>query len=215
MKKKIEIKKKVEFSSMIGEVCAISLENHLHFVDDSSIEGDFVLLGRYKATTASRLEEEFQYEIPVEIALMEKVDPATGVIDITDFYYDIADGNSLLCNIEVEIEAEEIVEEERECDGDPVEEKEIEIPHLEETPVEEEEEREEQTTNTDTDFFHLNLDQETYGTFIVYIVRQNETINSILEKYHTSVEELEKYNNIKDLSIGTKVIIPVTNEKDT
>ena len=214
MKKKIEIKKKVDFSSMIGEVCAISLENHLQFIDDSSIEGNFVLLGRYKTTTASRLEEDFQYEIPVEIALMEKVDPLTGRIDITDFYYDIADGNSLLCHIEVEIEAENLIEEDRECDGDPVEEKEMEIPYLEEASVMDEENRLE-SDDSDEEFFHLNLDKETYGTFIVYIVRQNETINSILEKYHTSVEELEKYNELKDISIGTKVIIPVTNEKDT
>ena len=49
----------------------------------------------------------------------------------------------------------------------------------------------------------------------MYVVRQNETINSIIEKYHTSIEEIEKYNDIKDLSIGTKLIIPVPNEKNT
>ena len=99
MKKKIEVKKRIDFSSMIGEITAISLENHLRFVDDNNIEGKFQLSGRYKTSSASRIEEDFQYDIPVEIALTEKVDSSTGMIDITDFYYDIVDGNALLCNI--------------------------------------------------------------------------------------------------------------------
>ena len=124
-----EIKKKIEFSSMIGEICAISLENHLQFMNDHSIEGNFVLLGRYKSTSASRIEEEFRYEIPVEIELTAEVDYLNGTIDICDFYYDIVDGNAVLCNIEVCIDADSLEKEDRECDGDTIEEKEIEIPY--------------------------------------------------------------------------------------
>ena len=131
MQKKVEIKKKIDFSSMIGEISAISLENNLEFVNDNSIEGNFILLGKYKETAASRIEEDFRFEIPVEISLTNRVDPDTGKIEISDFYYDIVDGNSLLCNIEIVIDALEILDEDRECDGDPIEEKEIEIPHIE------------------------------------------------------------------------------------
>ena len=220
MKKKIEIKKRIDFSSMIGEISAISLENHLDFIDNHSIEGEFLLSGRYKSTAASRIEEDFEYSIPVEIELTEEVDSKTGKIDITDFYYDIVDGNALLCNIEVCIDAEEILEEDRECDGDPVLEKEIEIPHIEDTRDEEkveevEEVEEEKDLDDHSSFFQIDSSKETFGTFVVYIVRQNETINSILEKYHTSIEEVEKYNDLKDLSIGTKIIIPIQNEQDT
>lgn len=237
MKKKIEIKKKIEFSSMIGEICAISLENGLQFIDGENIEGSFVLYGRYKSTAASRIEEDFRFEIPVEISLTEKVDPTSGKIDIADFYYDIVDGNCVLCHIEIEIEAFEILQEDRECDGDPIEEKELEIPHIEEKVQEEEREEnlekdntiiqekdyqtleaeivEEESSASNECFFNLDSSKETFGTFIVYIVRQNETINSIIEKYQTSVEEIEKYNDIKDLSIGSKIIIPITNEKDS
>lgn len=214
MQKKVEIKKKIDFSSMIGEISAISLENNLHFVDDSSIEGEFVLLGKYKETTASRIEEDFRYEIPVEISLTEAVDSSTGTIDISDFYYDIADGNSLLCNIEITIEAVEVLTEERECDGDPIDEKEIEIPHIEEVPIIEEE-RVEEPINDNKSFFQIDTNEETYGTFIVYMVQQNETINSIIEKYHTSIEEIEKYNDIKNIMSGSKVIIPISNEQDS
>ena len=57
------------------------------------------------------------------------------------------------------------------------------------------------------------FDEESYGTFIVYMVRQNETVNTIIEKYSTTVEELEKYNELTNLNNGTKLIIPVQNEK--
>ena len=40
----------------------------------------------------------------------------------------------------------------------------------------------------------------------------NESINSIIEKYNTTIEELEKYNDIKEINIGTKLIIPLKNE---
>ena len=63
-----------------------------------------------------------------------------------------------------------------------------------------------------TSIFSINEDSETYGTLLVYIVRENETINSIITKYNTTIEELEKYNDLKDLSIGTKLIIPLVNE---
>lgn len=236
MKKTFELKKKLEFSTMIGEVSAISLENHLEFVDSESVKGYLTVLGRYKSTAASRLEEDFQEDIPVEIALTTPVDPKTGKIDVCNFYYDVVDGESILCNIEMAIEAEDLKEEIRECDGDPMEEKEIEIPHIEEELLEdasEEKEKRETKENSIQEevveensiheevkdeksyLFNIDTNQESYGTFIVYMVRQNETINSIIEKYHTSIEEIEKYNDIKDLSIGSKIIIPVSNEQDS
>ena len=61
-------------------------------------------------------------------------------------------------------------------------------------------------------FFNFEDDDDQYGTFIVYIVRQNETINSIIEKYHTTLEEIEQYNDIKDIQNGTKLIIPAHND---
>ncbi|MBR6137924.1 MAG: LysM peptidoglycan-binding domain-containing protein [Bacilli bacterium] len=216
MQKKVEIKKKIDFSSMIGEISAISLENNLEFVNDNSIEGNFILLGKYKETAASRIEEDFRFEIPVEISLTNRVDPDTGKIEISDFYYDIVDGNSLLCNIEIDIDALEILDEDRECDGDPIEEKEIEIPHIEnkEEITVVDDEREEQIKDNNS-FFQIKTEEESYGTLVVYMVQENETINSIIEKYHTSIEEIEKYNDIKNITTGSKIIIPVSNEQDS
>ena len=49
---------------------------------------------------------------------------------------------------------------------------------------------------------------ETFATYFVYIVRQNDTIESIMEKYQVSREDLDNYNDLSNLSIGMKIIIP-------
>ena len=218
MNKKINIEKKIEFTKMISEITAISLEHDLEFVDEANIEGNLIISGKYKSTIAT-LEEEFNYKIPIEIALTNKLDIDKSQVEITDFTYDITENESLLCNIELLVSGEELAN--RECDGDPKETKEIEIPKLEQpkerTNNEEKEELEiieEQKEENDINFINIDNSKETYGTFIVYIVRQNENINTILEKYNTTLEEVEKYNDIKDLSIGTKLIIPLLKDED-
>jgi hypothetical protein len=215
MKKKVTFEKSIEFPTMIGEITEISLDEKLVFTDESSIEGHLLLNGKYKMTEASRLEEDFSYKIPCEISLTEKVDLNTTNIEISDFYYEIENENTIVCHIELLVEGLELLEEdeedvvlERECDGDEIEEKEIEIPVVEEK----EEVVEEKSEEINSLFSNLDDDTDTYGTFIVYIVRQNESINSIIEKYNTSIEELEKYNDLKDINIGTKLIIPLVNE---
>ena len=210
MKKKVTFEKSIEFPTMIGEISKIDLEQELKFTDESSVEGHLLLTGKYKMTEASRLEEDFSYKIPTEIALTEKVDLNTTNIEISDFYYEIENENTLVCHIELLIEGLEILEEEepileRECDGDNTITNEIEIPEVEEI-------KEEKKENINSLFSNLNDENDKYGTFVVYRVRQDETINTIIEKYHTTVEELEKYNDLKDINIGTKLIIPLVNE---
>jgi len=239
MKKKINIEKRIDFPTMVGEITAISLEKDLKFVSEDEIEGNLILSGKYKLTEASRLEEDFNYKIPISINLMEKLDINTCTIEISDFTYDMQKENIMICTIELLIDGLELLEEEnRECDGDI---KEIEIPVKEEidkivqTKETEKETKEENTTieekkeviskekameiadkkiaKPDMNIFNINDDTETYGTLLVYIVKENETINTIITKYKTTVEELEKYNNLKDLTTGTKLIIPLINEE--
>ena len=49
---------------------------------------------------------------------------------------------------------------------------------------------------------------ETFATYSVYIVRQNDTIEAIMDKYQVSREELESYNDLDNFVIGSKIIIP-------
>lgn len=244
MKKNIQFEKRIDFPTMVGEISAISLEKDLTFIDSSNIEGNLILSGKYKLTEASRLEEEFNYKLPIEISLTEKLDTKTSSVEISNFTYEMQDENIMMCNIELMIDGLELIEDDRECDGEG-DVKEIEIPikenkeikkEKEETIKQEEIKKEEENEEkpkkrimkqeitkeevveeqeTETNSFHLfdiTESDETYGTLLVYIVRENETVNSIITKYNTTIEELEKYNDLKDLSIGTKLIIPVNNE---
>lgn len=227
MKKIISFEKKLEFPSMVGEITSISLEHTLEFKSPTLIEGAFLISGTYKLTEASCIEDNFNFKVPTEIMLTENIDVPTGKITIDDFFYEIEDEENLVCHIDVLVEGlEEIlieeppleeverqVEEIRECDGDIN--KEIEIPHQKEPeettepPVEElrEEVEEEQSL-----FSNLKDDEDTFTTYSIYIIRQDETIQTVLDKYKITKEELEEYNDLSNITEGSKIIIPVNDK---
>ena len=89
MEKKVTFEKEIQFPTMIGEISAISLEPNLKFLDENTIEGYLLLHGKYKLTEASRLEDDFEYQIPMEIALQKKLKLDTSKIEITDFTYEL------------------------------------------------------------------------------------------------------------------------------
>lgn len=49
---------------------------------------------------------------------------------------------------------------------------------------------------------------ETFSTYCVYIVRETDTVDSIISKYKTTRDLLAEYNNLKEIKIGSKIIIP-------
>ena len=53
---------------------------------------------------------------------------------------------------------------------------------------------------------------ETFVTYHVYIVRENDTVGSIIEKYKTTRDDLVAYNDLENIKIGSKVIIPCQHE---
>ncbi len=54
--------------------------------------------------------------------------------------------------------------------------------------------------------------KEEYVMYKVHIVRDDDTIETIKNKYNVSTEELEKYNTLDNITQGTKLIIPLNNE---
>ncbi|MBQ3306815.1 MAG: LysM peptidoglycan-binding domain-containing protein [Bacilli bacterium] len=229
MNKNIKIQKTIPFPKMIGEITAISLEKSIENVSSDSISGKLILSGKYKTTTASQIEEDFYFELPFDIHFTENLDVDSIQLEITDFVYEITDTDSMNCDIELNVEGIELLDD-RECDGDPIEEKEIEFPHIEEINVIEDKNELKKTIDPERDedleevieeddgtsyIFGVNEKNEVYGTFIVYIAQENETLNQIIEKFHTSLEEIEKYNNIKEITSGTKIIIPYPNEENS
>ncbi len=48
-------------------------------------------------------------------------------------------------------------------------------------------------------------------TYRIYILREEDNVDTVVSKYSVSREILEQYNNLSDLKVGDKIIIP-TNE---
>lgn len=262
MQKVISFDKNLEFKTMVSEITSISLDQHLAFIDESSISGELVISGKYKLTAASRLEEDFIFHLPIEIVLTEKLEEATRKVTIEDFRYDIQEDDTLDCHVELLIEGVEIIDvddeentnddresvveelpleqltededkskklvveentSKRECDNDMVDNiinssEDLEANELNSDllPVEKESVSEvisttevsENSVEVGSLFSSFKESDETFATYSVYIFRQNDTIEAVMDKYQITKEELEKYNDLSSLMIGSKIIIP-------
>lgn len=53
---------------------------------------------------------------------------------------------------------------------------------------------------------------ETFSTYCIYIIREGDSLDTVINKYKTTRDILAEYNDLSDIRIGTKIIIPSTNE---
>ena len=74
------------------------------------------------------------------------------------------------------------------------------------------EETRENDNITASDLFSNLDDSETYTTYYVYIVKEEDTIDKIISLYGVTKEDIENYNDITSIKPGDKVIIPKTSE---
>ena len=220
MKNIIPFKKDVIFKTNLSEITSISLENTLNLKDDT-ISGDFIISGDYKATDKSTSVEPINLNIPFEIVLDDRFETSKATIDIDDFYYEIVNNNILSVSIDVlvdHLQEKSLIEMEDLVDVTPVrtvldlEEEEMEN-SVEERCVEEEDtlpkrniENIEEKINSI--FSNGTFNDEVYVTYNVFIIRDGDTLDSIMEKYNVTQDELEKYNDLSNLKLGDKLIIP-------
>ena len=239
MKEIVSFKKEIDFNTMLDKITSISLEHTLGLTEEKNIKGDVIVSGTYKQTEASQIDNAFSYKIPVDIELDDKYDLTNLIIDIDDFTYEVLEGNKLKINVDLLLDKLELkkIENNDEIISiddlflDKTEDKKLEIPDVkeekeetkEEKEVEKQEEQEEQeekeqvpiepVSTSNSLFSSLDNTNETYKAYHVYIMRENDTVNTIIEKYKENKEELEEYNNLQELKIGSKVIIPSNNEE--
>lgn len=206
MNKIVPFKKNIIFKSNLSEITSISLEHNLH-LEQEKIIGEFIISGEYKMVETSTNTEVFSFNLPFEEMLDDyRLDKAK--IDIDDFYYEIINSNILRVNVDVlvdglvEKEVEPIIEEEPTVE--------------EELVVKEERHKLCDTEDEDCDYEPVDVKSlfdtldgsEVYSTYKVCIVREEDTLESIIERYDTSREELELYNDLNSIKLGDKIIIP-------
>jgi len=192
MKKIIPFSKEIEFNTNVFEVNSISLEHNLK-VSNNIIKGEFIVSGDYKEDEFVIKNEPFIYNLPFNIDLDNKYCLDNVKIEIDDFNYEL-NNNNLLININVSVdnlEELEIIEEE------PVRE-----------VVEVAPEVIEDNNNFDSIFENFNDKDEVFVTYNVHIYRENDTLDSIINLYKTTKEKLEEYNDLSNITLGSKLIIP-------
>ena len=149
----------------------------------------------------------------VKIDDLTEVTPVREVLDADDDLFTLKDNKEeVLENSREEIEkAEEKIDEFRE------EKKE------EEKTEKGEECMEEQRENSNVEninekinslFSQISSDSDTYVEYNVYILRDGDSIDTIMEKYNITLEELKKYNDLSNLQLGDKLIIPNVYERN-
>lgn len=241
MKQIIPFVKDISLAPKIYEITSIALEHNLKMENSDSVVGSFTVSGKYRINDISINEEVFEENIPFDITLDSKYDASKVTIDIDDFYYEIINDEFLRVHIDVlvdnlvyekekvekpaEIKKEErqsIMPNKEERNDDLMNDNVIISNKNEDTLIREEdakkevkkevsEERESDiTSKIETGLFDK---EEKYITYKVHIVRDTETIDEITTKYSVSKEELEKYNDLNNIVLGTKIIIPISNEQ--
>ena len=213
MKKLIPFQKDLSFDNKIHEISSISLEHTLKLNEGNQISGEFIVSGTYKLTEASINVDPFEYILPFSISIDKKYETKNINVDINDFYYELINNQILSINIEVVIDNLEEKEETfvtKEKTVIPNEPEDI----REETPNEENQEETETVSKTEnentetTKSIFENLDEnERYAVYKVHVVTENDTVESILQKYQITKEELEAYNDLNDVQMGSKLII--------
>lgn len=204
MKKIIPFKKDLFFKNNVFEIVSISLEHTLHHEKDYLISGEFIITGDYKVTEASINTETFEFKVPFDINIDEHYNLDHMIIDIDDFYYETVNNNVLSISIEVLLDKLE----ENRC----IEEEEILENVFLDEPVNIFEEKMEEIIEEVKDVEEKVKDVEEkvkgFVTYKVYIFKEDDTLEKVLDKYKTNKEILEKYNSLDEIKVGDKIIIP-------
>ncbi len=105
---------------------------------------------------------------------------------------------------------EEIIDEQQEYQtpkpivGPPI----IEKPQSEEMNMKENEEKININTQEIKSLFSNLNEEETFSTYHVYIMRSEDTLESVMAKYSVTKDTLAKYNDVENIKLGDKIIIP-------
>ncbi len=214
MKKLVPFKKDISFDTNIAEINSISLEHEITNQKESLIAGKFIVSGDYKMTETTMHLDTFEYELPFNINIDKKYIIEDAEIDISDFYYEVINNKILSVNIELSVdnieEQEEVMEKET-IENQNEDRQQEEIPTISEEleTFEEEAKPKEEREGINVKSLFDGLDEnEAYIVYKIHIVTENDTIESISEDYEVTKEALNAYNNLSDVKIGDKIIIP-------
>ena len=224
MNQKIEFKKDCMLKTYVSSITDISLTHDYKILDDT-IEGYFDVTGSYKVTMSSVETEEFMFTIPFTIALSSLIDKDTIDLKLSDFNYsvekDVLHLKMFLDMDYQEIEIKEDTEDNEEIDNmindlmDKESTTDIKSPsefHNEvmlDNVIDSKEEVSTKEKVSDKNFNTIfnEVKESNFSKYKVYIMRSEDTLESILVKYNVTMDEIKEYNDIDNINIGSKIVI--------
>lgn len=185
MKKIVPFIKNINLNNNIEEVTSISLDKKVNSINSGEISGEFELYLEYRESDVSIDNLKYNDTIPFDVEIDDIYSLDNVNVDIDDFYYELEDNNIIL-HIDLVIDNLEYKEEKElidMCD---------EIKDDISTPV----------------YQSFDPKTEDYVTYNVHIIRENDNIDSICLKYGVTKEDLAYYNDISNIKLGDKLIVP-------
>mgnify|MGYP000513789498 FL=1 len=232
MNQKIEFKKDCMLKTYVSSITDISLTHDYKILDDT-IEGYFDVTGSYKVTMSSVETESFMFTIPFTIALSSLIDKDTIDLKLSDFNYsvekDVLHLKMFLDMDYQEIEIKEDIEDNEEIDNmindlmDKESTTNIKSPSEFHNEVmldnvidsKEEVSTKEKVSEKNFNTIFNEVKESNFSKYKVYIMRSEDTLESILVKYNVTMDEIKEYNDIDNINIGSKIVIPYNkNEQD-
>lgn len=225
MKQIIPFVKEITFENNISSIISISLE-HEEKINEGEVTGNFIISGEYKAHADTTEKTPFTKSLPFTTLLPENIILDSINVDIDNFTYEVKDNSILKVNIDYLVSGEEQVlevpeekEEEltRNLDAflDDIDNEVLELPAIKEeketlAPQEISIQEESKTVTTENSEATITstTDDEGFVTYYIHIVTENETIEEIIKKYETNLDNVKTYNDISNIKIGDKIIIP-------
>ena len=214
MKKNVPFCKDIDFNTNIYEINSISLEHNLK-IKENEVTGEFVVSGDYKENEFSFNSEPFIYNIPFNIDLDIKYNTDDIKIDIDDFNYEIINDNTLRINVVLKIDGLTKIEEIKEDNIidyiDSIDEEVTDERSTFKDTKEEEIKDNEEIDNKENNqllFNSINFNENNYITYHVHIFREEDNIDNIIKLYNITRDDLSSYNDIENIRLGSKIIIP-------
>ena len=212
MKIILPFKKDVLLKDNVYEITSISLENQLS-INEYLVQGTLYVTGEYRVSDASNTVLPFNLELPVSISLDDNYDTSCAKCDIDDFYYEIIDNQKISISVDISVDRlkqREISDNKRNINV--IEDRCIDMDEetydkvVENSKVDND--KKEVKENSINSLFDKLDNNENYKSYLIYIIRENDTLDNILEKYNVDIDIIKEYNDISDIKVGDKIIIP-------
>ena len=231
MKEIIPYTKEIVFNTKVASINSISLE-HEEKVFDGEVAGDFIIFGDYKAHNDTTETENFKYRLPFTTILPDNILKDSIKVDIENFTYELSEEDVLKVKIDFCVMGDEIeeerfkdlpdpssIDEDRALFEEPLFNEDLDKEIDEFLATKEEDKKidsleQEEVTKEEINEKDLSIEEEhietvdEYVTYHIHIVKESETIESIIKLYDTNLETIKLYNEIDKLKTGDKLVIP-------